>query len=158
MPLTRLRRSTDDRVVLGVCGGIAEAIDVDPTLVRLVFALLALAGGAGVVLYFAAHLAISGITRLRCDYPSKPVRLALTQSILLGWLIVFLPYCILQGFSRLAGEQCLVALVAITTATLIFNATQPGMENCPTDSPRWFRQGGIVLIVSAVAAVMNHGL
>lgn len=107
---------------------------------------------------FAAHLAISGITRLRCDYPSKPVRLALTQSILLGWLIVFLPYCILQGFSRLAGEQCLVALVAITTATLIFNATQPGMENCPTDSPRWFRQGGIVLIVSAVAAVMNHGL
>src|SRR5471032_1002775 len=56
MPLTHLRRSTDDRVVLGVCGGIAEAIDVDPTLVRLVFALLALAGGAGVVLYFAAHL------------------------------------------------------------------------------------------------------
>ena len=44
-------RSTDDRVVAGVCGGIAEAIDVDPTLVRLVFALLALAGGAGIVLY-----------------------------------------------------------------------------------------------------------
>jgi signal transduction histidine kinase len=60
MPLTRLQRSTDDRVVLGVCGGIAEAIDVDPTLVRLVFALLALAGGAGIILYFAAHLAMKG--------------------------------------------------------------------------------------------------
>ncbi|HWB22027.1 MAG TPA: PspC domain-containing protein [Gaiellaceae bacterium] len=60
MPLTQLHRSTEDRVILGVCGGIAEAIDVDPTLVRLVFALLALAGGAGVVLYFAVHLFIEG--------------------------------------------------------------------------------------------------
>jgi signal transduction histidine kinase len=37
----------------GVCSGIAAALDVDVTLVRLIFALLALAGGAGVVLYVA---------------------------------------------------------------------------------------------------------
>src|SRR3954453_5781681 len=37
----------------GVCSGIAAALDVDVTLVRLIFALLALAGGAGVVLYLA---------------------------------------------------------------------------------------------------------
>src|SRR3954466_2587988 len=37
----------------GVCSGIAAALDVDVTLVRLVFALLALAGGAGIVLYVA---------------------------------------------------------------------------------------------------------
>jgi phage shock protein PspC (stress-responsive transcriptional regulator) len=53
MPIPRLARSEDDRVVAGVCGGIAEQLGVDPTLVRLVFALLALAAGAGVVLYFA---------------------------------------------------------------------------------------------------------
>jgi signal transduction histidine kinase len=55
-----LRRSEHDRVVAGVCAGIAESIGVDPTLVRLVFTLLALAGGAGVVLYAAAWLAMSG--------------------------------------------------------------------------------------------------
>jgi signal transduction histidine kinase len=53
-PLPHLfRRSTEQRVVWGVCGGIAERLAVDPTLVRLVFALLALAGGAGVLLYVA---------------------------------------------------------------------------------------------------------
>jgi signal transduction histidine kinase len=53
MPLPPFTRSTDDRIVAGVCGGIAAALDVDVTLVRLVFALLALAGGAGILLYFA---------------------------------------------------------------------------------------------------------
>jgi len=46
-------RSESDRVVAGVCGGLAETLGVDATLVRLVFALLALAGGAGVLLYLA---------------------------------------------------------------------------------------------------------
>jgi signal transduction histidine kinase len=55
-----LRRSEHDRVVAGVCAGIAETIGVDPTLVRLVFTLLALAGGAGIVLYLAAWLAMTG--------------------------------------------------------------------------------------------------
>ena len=46
-------RSGNDRVVAGVCGGLAARLGVDATLVRLVFALLALAGGAGILLYFA---------------------------------------------------------------------------------------------------------
>ena len=41
-------RSSDDRVVAGVCAGIAQTLGVDPTLIRLVFAILAFAGGAGV--------------------------------------------------------------------------------------------------------------
>jgi signal transduction histidine kinase len=47
---------SDDRVVAGICAGIAEALEVDATLVRLVFALLSLAGGAGILLYFALWL------------------------------------------------------------------------------------------------------
>jgi signal transduction histidine kinase len=47
------QRSGRDRVIAGVCGGVASRLGVDPTLVRLVFALLALAGGAGILLYFA---------------------------------------------------------------------------------------------------------
>jgi signal transduction histidine kinase len=46
-------RSREDRVLAGVCGGLAARLGVDATLVRLVFALLALAGGAGILLYFA---------------------------------------------------------------------------------------------------------
>jgi signal transduction histidine kinase len=52
-PALPFRRSEDDRVLAGVCGGVASALVVDATLVRLAFALLALAGGAGILLYFA---------------------------------------------------------------------------------------------------------
>ncbi len=47
----RLYRSRDERVVVGVCGGIADSMDIDPSLVRIVFVLLALAGGFGLLLY-----------------------------------------------------------------------------------------------------------
>jgi signal transduction histidine kinase len=57
--LPSLRRS-DDRVLAGVCGGIAEALGVDPTLIRLLFTVLALAGGAGIVLYVAIWLLMVG--------------------------------------------------------------------------------------------------
>jgi signal transduction histidine kinase len=60
VPFAQLHRSDQDRVVAGVCAGIAETIDVDPTVVRLVFTLLALAGGAGVVLYVAIWLYTNG--------------------------------------------------------------------------------------------------
>jgi signal transduction histidine kinase len=53
MPLPSFTRSADDRALAGVCAGIAHALGVDVTLVRVVFALLALAGGAGIVLYLA---------------------------------------------------------------------------------------------------------
>src|SRR5437870_2514551 len=53
MPFPRFRRDPDEAVVAGVCAAIARTLGVDPTLVRLVFTLLALAGGAGVVLYLA---------------------------------------------------------------------------------------------------------
>jgi signal transduction histidine kinase len=56
LPLTlpSIRRAEPGRVVAGVCAGIARALDVDATFVRLTFALLAFAGGAGFVAYVGA--------------------------------------------------------------------------------------------------------
>ena len=50
--MERLTRSQHDRVLGGVCGGLARAWQIDVTLVRLAFILLALAGGTGLLLYF----------------------------------------------------------------------------------------------------------
>ncbi len=47
----RLYRSRKERRIAGVCGGIAEYLAIDPTLVRILWVLLALAGGPGVLLY-----------------------------------------------------------------------------------------------------------
>jgi phage shock protein C len=54
----RLTRSRDDRLLGGVAGGLGEFLGVDPTLVRIVFVLVALFGGSGLVLYVALWLLV----------------------------------------------------------------------------------------------------
>ena len=54
----RLYRMREGRVVAGVCAGIAAYFGIDPTLVRLAFALLTIFGGAGVLIYLVAWIVI----------------------------------------------------------------------------------------------------
>lgn len=49
----RLAKSSTNKSVFGVCGGLADYLNVDVTLVRLAFVLLTLAGGPGLILYIA---------------------------------------------------------------------------------------------------------
>lgn len=54
----KLYRSYSNRVFLGVCGGIGEYFGIDPTIVRLIWVLFALLGGAGVLFYIIAAVLI----------------------------------------------------------------------------------------------------
>lgn len=54
----RLRRSSRDRVIFGVCGGLAEYFDVDPALVRVIFVILTFASGIGIIAYLALAVAV----------------------------------------------------------------------------------------------------
>jgi phage shock protein PspC (stress-responsive transcriptional regulator) len=54
----RLYRPRDGRVVAGVCAGLAAYFGVDPTLVRLAFALATVFGGLGVLIYLCAWVVI----------------------------------------------------------------------------------------------------
>jgi phage shock protein C len=47
----KLYRSRRERIIGGVCGGLADYLEMDPTVVRLLFILLALLGGPGLILY-----------------------------------------------------------------------------------------------------------
>lgn len=47
----KLYRSQHDRMIGGVCGGIAEYFDIDPTIIRLAFLLLLIMGGNGLLIY-----------------------------------------------------------------------------------------------------------
>jgi phage shock protein C len=53
-----LYRSRDDRMLAGVCGGIGEYFAVDPTLVRLLFVLLAVFTGVGVLAYIVLWIVV----------------------------------------------------------------------------------------------------
>jgi phage shock protein C len=52
----RFERSERNKVIAGVCGGIGEYLDIDPTIVRLVFIVFAVAGGPGILAYIILWL------------------------------------------------------------------------------------------------------
>lgn len=51
----KLKRSTN-KVLVGVCGGLAEYFGIDATIVRVIYALLVICGGVGILLYIILAL------------------------------------------------------------------------------------------------------
>lgn len=60
----KLYKSSVDKMLCGVCGGIGEYFDVDPTLVRLGVAVLTLVSGIGIPAYIVAAIVMP-----KDDYP-----------------------------------------------------------------------------------------
>jgi len=54
----RLYKSQTDVKICGVCGGIAEFFGIDPTVVRLIWALLIFCAGTGLLAYIVAALVL----------------------------------------------------------------------------------------------------
>ncbi len=54
--MKKLHKSQVDKKLCGVCGGLAEYFNIDPTLVRLLWILVSLAGGAGLLAYIIAAI------------------------------------------------------------------------------------------------------
>lgn len=63
----RLFRSETDKMVGGVCGGLAEYFDIDAAVVRLIFALTVLFGGSGLLLYLILWLVIPSKSQAGAD-------------------------------------------------------------------------------------------
>ena len=54
----KLYKSNQNKMLDGVCGGIAEYFGIDPTVVRLIWALFSLMGGCGIRAYIIAAIII----------------------------------------------------------------------------------------------------
>ena len=78
-------RSSSDRVLTGVAGGIGERLGIDPLVVRLAFVMLSLAGGVGVLLYVAAAL-VSRAPDLEMQ-PESPPRTGTRQAVAVGMVV-----------------------------------------------------------------------
>jgi phage shock protein PspC (stress-responsive transcriptional regulator) len=92
-----LRRSRDDRMIAGVCGGLGRYFDVNPAFYRVGFVVLALLGGAGILIYGAALLVIpndgeedSVATQVLRDHRQQP------------WALVALAIVAVAGLSLLS--------------------------------------------------------
>ena len=54
----KLYRSQTQRMIAGVCGGLAEYFNLDATLMRVLFLLLAVFGGSGIVIYIVMWIIV----------------------------------------------------------------------------------------------------
>ena len=52
----RLYKTEENKMVSGVCGGVAEYFSIDPSLVRIGWVLISFAGGAGLIAYIIAAI------------------------------------------------------------------------------------------------------
>ncbi len=54
----KLYKSNQNKMIAGVCGGLGEFFDVDPTLIRLLWVIFSLAAGSGLLVYIASAIII----------------------------------------------------------------------------------------------------
>ena len=59
----KLYRSQSQRMLAGVCGGLAEYFNVDATLIRVLFLVLAVFGGSGLLIYVVMWLIVPDISK-----------------------------------------------------------------------------------------------
>jgi len=57
-PTRKLYRSRTNRKLAGVCGGLAQYFNTDATLIRVLFVVLAVVGGSGLLLYLALWIIV----------------------------------------------------------------------------------------------------
>src|SRR5262245_53197624 len=93
----QLRRSRDDRMLGGVCSGLGRYFDVNPAFYRVGFVILALLGGAGILIYLGALLVIpnegetdSVATEILRDHRHRP------------WSLLALAVLVVAAFSILS--------------------------------------------------------
>lgn len=115
-PPRLLRRSRDDQVIAGVCAGLARYVGLDPVVIRVAFVLLAIPGGAGILLYLILAAVIPK------ERPGEPVGGERTPRVrtltrIVGWAVlvtggVLLVGRLVPGFDQLIWPIGLLALGA----------------------------------------------
>lgn len=111
--VARLRRSKRDRVIAGVCGGLGSYFGVDPVWFRLAFVILAVGGGAGVLIYVIAWLLIpeAGTDESRVSRVSLGNKGPLIAGISLVAIgLVFLANVVAPRFSQFMWPAMLIAV------------------------------------------------
>jgi phage shock protein C len=146
----RLLRTRDDRVLGGVCSGLARYFNVDPLIIRIAAVALIFVGGFAVIAYLAALLLVPEDDGTGQPVAGKPGRLS---TIVGAVVIVLAGVALLDGhwgvgfgwaFGALAPTVLIVTVLAIAGQRLLANRG----ENQPAAA----RIAGAALVLSAILA------
>ena len=120
-PVHLLRRSRDDKIIFGVCGGLGRYLGVDPVLLRVAFVILVVAGGSGILIYPIAALIIPK-ERPGEDIGATRVTQGASGSVLIGTALISLGTILLvdrfvHWFDKVVGP---VTLIGLGVAVLVW--------------------------------------
>jgi phage shock protein PspC (stress-responsive transcriptional regulator) len=141
----RLSRSSSDKVLGGVAGGLGRYFDIDPIIFRIGFVVLTLAGGAGLLAYAAAWLFVPADPVAGVE--PAPRNRALT---LAGGALLVIAACVMlgPGLFFIGPPLIVLALVALLGAALWRVAESRG-----GDGNLALRRAGLGILLLVVAGV-----
>ena len=151
-PPRRLTRSSDDRMVAGVAGGIARYFGIDATLVRIGIIALVLFGGAGVLLYLAGLVLMpseAGGGGVAPRTGQRPGALTVIGAVVLA--LLFGPLLLGGGF-LLAGLAMPLAIVALVGLLVWWLVSGEGPSGSAGEIAKHAALGVGVLILCCVIA------
>jgi phage shock protein PspC (stress-responsive transcriptional regulator) len=156
----RLHKSRTERMLDGVCGGIAEYFALDPTLVRIAWVLLTLFGGSGIILYIVAMI-IMPAAPITPAVPLRPrnsgnntrfwgILLVVAGSV---WLLGNIGVPLWHGWWTFSWDIGLAVLLILAGVAFLFGGrsyvsaprpanAEPGAEVPPAGAPEADGDGG----------------
>jgi phage shock protein PspC (stress-responsive transcriptional regulator) len=139
----RLRRSSSDRMVGGVAGGLGRYFDVDPVLFRIAFVVLVFAGGAGILAYLGLWLITPSDGEGEAPSNAGVRALAVIGGIVL--VCVALPFL-------LAGAVLAIPLLPLTLLVLVIILLARGARGkADSDTSDVLARVALVLLVIVVS-------
>jgi phage shock protein PspC (stress-responsive transcriptional regulator) len=132
--LGRLRRSRSDRYVAGVAGGLGRHFDVDPTVIRVVLAVLTFFGGAGLVVYVAVWLLVPEDGEAKAPIELRPdvqKVLLLVAAVVAGLIVFGTPFANHGWGWGFPLPLLVVGLVGLWIYTLVRRGKQPARPPAP---------------------------
>jgi phage shock protein PspC (stress-responsive transcriptional regulator) len=149
-PPRRLLRSRDDRVLGGVCSGLARYFNVDPLIIRIAAVALIFVGGFAVIAYLAALLLVPEDDGSGQPVAGKPGRLS---TIVGAVVIVLAGVALLDGHWGVGFGWAFGALVpTVLVVTILAIAGQRLLANRGENQPAAARIAGAALVLSAILA------
>ncbi len=138
----KLYRSQSNRMIGGVCGGMAEYFNIDPNLMRLLWVVLVFLGGSGIILYLASLIIIPNNPEQ--TIPENRENMIKDKSLFWGSLLIIIGGFLLLKqlglfysfrFWHIPWQSIWAVILIVAGGALLFNKSKATQEDSNKETP-----------------------